>query len=218
MRLDNVLLTLVITVLVLGFLGYRLMWQGTYRRRSFSNPLSLDDLLNSLQRTKRTIETALERRQIPLDQVEKAAKMQENLLEMIHRLQNEDRLDAISLNSAMYIATEISLILDRKPLEEGPTHHCYFCSRPYRGAQLLAKLRQAGQETQVITCSICLDQIRKGGRAKVLHFRGADGKSIHWTQYKDFLPNSSYWNINSDIRTSSQKLGYLALVKDDDIN
>jgi hypothetical protein len=64
-----------------------------------------------------------------------------------------------------------------------------------------------------------METIRKGGKAKVLHFKDADGRSIHWSEYKDFLPNSSYWNINNSMDTSSPKLGHLALVKnDDDIN
>jgi len=178
---------------------------------------TLASLLSRVERSKGALEGALSRQTIPLDQMEKAARTLERLLELLNQLKREGRLDPLSLNSAVFIAEDIDRLLGQKEaLEASETHHCYFCSRPHKGEKSMAQIKQGDLKIDVTACETCLNKIKLGGKAKVLHFTDSNGKAVHWSEYKDFLPNSSYWTINTE-PPSSKKPAHLALVKDDGI-
>jgi len=187
-------------------------------KRNKGRGATLATLLARVERSKGALEAALNRQTIPLEQMEKAARTLEHLLELLNQLKKEGRLDPLSLNSAVFIAEDIDRLLGKNEvLESSETHHCYFCSRPHKGQKALAQIKQGDVKSDVTACETCLNKIKSGGKAKVLHFTDGDGKAVHWSEYKEFLPNSSYWTINTD-QPSPKKPAHLALVKDDGIN
>ena len=180
---------------------------------------SFNDLMARLEAAKKKLGAALEFKEVSLTHVEKAANMFEQLLALLNQLKSEGRLDPISINTASFVAQEIeSLLLTAVSSFDGKTHQCYFCSRPYTGSRALSKVKQGTSEVEVTTCQICLTKIKAGGRAKVLHFTDDLGNPVQWSKYKDFLPNSSYWNINIDNHVQKKPEVHLAIVKNDDLN
>lgn len=213
-NLTELILILLLAV-AFGALAAKFLSKAPFKRKR-AKGASLASLLSRVERSKRALEEALDSDTIPMEQVEKAARLLEHLLELLSQLKKEGRLDPLSLNSALFVAEDIDALLQKKDVTEGSeTHHCYFCSRPYKGSRALAQIKQGDIKADVTTCETCLNKIKSGGKAKVLHFTNSDGKAVHWTDYKDFLPNSSYWNINLD-QPPIKKPAHLVIVKDED--
>lgn len=219
--MDNIkeLVILLVTAAALGSLLAFAATRFKSKRPPSNRKENFKDLMLRLEAAKNKLGAAIELKEVSLSHVERAAKMFEQLLILLNQLKAEGRLDPLSINTASFVAQEIeSLLLTAVSQFEGETHHCYFCSRPYTGHKALAKVKQGGTESEVTTCQVCLNKIRAGGRAKVLHFTDDFGSPVHWSKYKDFLPNSSYWNINIDTNVQKKPDVHLALVKDDHLN
>jgi hypothetical protein len=213
-NLTELILILVLAIAV-GALAAMVLAKAPFKRKR-SRGTTLANLLSRVEQSKRALEEALDSERIPLEQVEKAARLLEHMLELLSQLKKEGRLDPLSLNSAVFVAEDIYALLQKQNVTDGSeTHHCYFCSKPYKGHKALAQIKQGQIKADVTTCETCMNKIKSGGKAKVLHFTDSDGKAVHWTEYKDFLPNSSYWTINMD-QPTPKKPAHLVIVKDED--
>jgi hypothetical protein len=85
---------------------------------------------------------------------------------------------------------------------------CYFCSRPFDPtlfSNVRVKLETATRS--VTSCQWCKEVLTKTKKARVLYFL-KDGNPVHWSEWEEFVPGPSFWNINVDeIKTSNaQKL------------
>ena len=159
-----------------------------------------------------------------LDYYEASLKVQEQLLKVLHQLTQSD-VSQTSLDSADYLASDLSTRVDRlsaafeqvektgsfdagtlfgRPSKTIKRKACYFCSRPVSTAtQSKTTVKSGGETRKVLACPVCLVSIEQYGTAKVLHF-DEGGKQIHWSEYKDFLPNQDYWNINRPTESDSK--------------
>jgi hypothetical protein len=151
-----------------------------------------------------------------LDYYEATLQVQEQLLKVMRQLM-ESEVSQVSLDSANYLASDLDERVERLTdafsqvkksgkfdlgslLGKAPAKvkkkACYFCSRPLSsGTKSITTIKSGGESRKVLACPVCLIAIEQGGTAKVLHF-SQEGKQIHWSDYKDFLPNQDYWNIN----------------------
>lgn len=176
----------------------------------------------------------LERHEALLDYYESTLKVQEQLLLVMKQLV-EDAITQQSLDSASYLAADLKERSGKLSAAFTSVKHtgsydevrlfgrtfagqgrqaCYFCSRPL-GPRTLTKtvLKIAEKKKSVLTCPVCLIAIEEHGSAKILHFT-EEGKQVHWSECKDFLPNQQYWNINRP--QGSNKKPRLALIETKD--
>ncbi len=80
-------------------------------------------------------------------------------------------------------------------LPEGP-QGCYFCSRPVvvsRSSHVKVKLD--GSVREVLSCSVCRDELESTKKVKVLYFM-KEGKPVHWSDVNDYVPSEDFWDIN----------------------
>ena len=75
---------------------------------------------------------------------------------------------------------------------------CYFCSRPFDPA-LFYKVRVKidGNASEVTACKTCRDRLTSGKKARVLFF-DEEGRAVHWSKAKGYVPQERYWSINAD--------------------
>lgn len=165
-----------------------------------------------------------------LNYYESTLKVQEQLLLVMNKLV-ETEVSQMSLDSANYLASDLEARITRlnsgfasvrktgkvnmdellgRPPQKIKRKACYFCSRPISNAtQSKTTVSDGGRERKVLACPVCLITIKETGTAKVLQF-DVNGRQIHWSEYKDFLPNQEYWNINRP--SGSKKKPRLSLV------
>lgn len=90
---------------------------------------------------------------------------------------------------------------------------CYFCSLPF-DPLLFHKVRVKidGNSSEVTACKTCRDRLTAGKKARVLFF-DEDGRAVHWSKAKGYVPSDQYWTINADVPSPSLNTGtHLTLV------
>ncbi len=93
---------------------------------------------------------------------------------------------------------------------------CYFCSRPTpQDKNSSVKVNVEGNIQRVHSCPTCRESLLVSKKVKVLNFQ-QDGKTVHWSEYKDFVTNNSYWNLNdSSVCKTENTKSQLRLLKSD---
>ena len=158
------------------------------------------------------------------DYYENALSQLEHLLRVIREIPTMER-DGISLKAALYLGdvcvdrmsrirkafevtgqgggelddeakeAQVALLLDWKIHEEGAIKGCYFCSKPHLdGFFELARIHMEGKTLKVVACQSCAVLLKGRQKVKVLHFR-KDGRTVHWSEVKEYLPSRDYWTL-----------------------
>lgn len=93
---------------------------------------------------------------------------------------------------------------------------CYFCSKPTpQDKNSGVKVKVDDEVRRVHACPTCREALLLTKKVKVLHFQ-QDGKTVHWSDYKDFVSNNSYWNLNdSSVCKTEKTKSQLRLLKSD---
>lgn len=82
---------------------------------------------------------------------------------------------------------------------------CYFCSKPeIKSADSIVKVKIDGKQVKAHSCTKCRSFLLTHKTIKVLFFP-QDGQNVHWSQYRDFVANHSYWNLNDPVAPKSTK-------------
>lgn len=201
----------------------RLAYQAFARRGTNHNrKTQLHDVVVKLERVTGELNRlaqqvyGLQRQVDLLNYYEATLKVHEQLLLVMNQLV-ESEVSQMSLDSADFLAADLDLRVTRlsagfaTAMNSGKVDlnklhgrakvktkrkACYFCSRPISNAtQSKTSVKDGAETRRVLTCPVCLITIKETGTAQVLQFEH-NGRQIHWSEYKDFLPNQEYWNIN----------------------
>jgi hypothetical protein len=82
---------------------------------------------------------------------------------------------------------------------------CYFCSKPeIKSANSIVKVKIDGKQVKAHSCTKCRSFLLTHKTIKVLFFP-QDGQNVHWSQYRDFVSNHTYWNLNGPAETKPTK-------------
>jgi len=88
---------------------------------------------------------------------------------------------------------------------------CYFCSRPFMASRFAkVRVRLDDEVREVVSCSICKDELEHTKKVKVLYFL-KDGQPVHWSEVTDYVPSEDYWDINR--KAIVRKTKHLELVR-----
>lgn len=234
------ILALLFLGVVIFIVTFQVLYIAKKNKKSRRDAANLSDIIKLLDKVTLKLNklsgsvTYAQNHETLLDYFEATLKVHEQLLTVMKKLL-ESEVSQISLDSANYLSNDLDDRVERlavafeqvkrsgrfnlgqlmgRPTSKLKKKACYFCSRPLSsGTKNITTVKKGSDSRKVLACPVCLIAIEQEGSAKVLHFSEKD-KEIHWSEYKDFLPNHNYWNINKlDDKNNKPRL---TLVKSED--